>query len=87
MSTQAYLSQYREAIFDTSIKEILHPTEKLPLRHLAVQELADHLFELGESAHLPAAEHCGGRTHCLESAASSGRKDQSCFCPDLRSVS
>ena len=36
------------------MKEVVHPSEKLPLRHLAVQELADHLFELGESSHLPA---------------------------------
>lgn len=87
MFTQAYPLQCRAAIFDTLIKEVLHPTEKLPLRHLAVQELADHLFQLGESAHLPAAEHCGDRPHCTETAASSGRKHESCFRPDLHSVS
>ena len=47
--------QCREAIFDTLIKEVLHPSEKLPLRHLAVQELADHIFQLGEPSHLPAS--------------------------------
>lgn len=40
--------QCREAIFDPLIKEAVHPSEKLPLRHLAVQELADHLFQLGK---------------------------------------
>ncbi len=42
----------REAVFDAVIDETVHPSEKMPLRHLAIEEFADHLFQLGETVAL-----------------------------------
>ena len=35
-------------MFDAVIDEMVRPSEKMPLRHLAVEKLADHLFQLGK---------------------------------------
>lgn len=42
-------------MFDAVIDEVVRPSEKMPLRHLAVEKLADHLFQLGKclSARVP----------------------------------
>lgn len=39
-------------MFDAVIDETVHPSEKMPLRHLAIEEFADHLFQLGETVAL-----------------------------------
>ena len=38
----------REAVFDAVIDEVLRPSEKMPLRHLGINQFADHLFQLGK---------------------------------------
>jgi len=38
----------REAVFDAVIDEVLRPSEKTPLRHLGIDQFADHLFHLGK---------------------------------------
>jgi len=38
----------REAVFDAVIDEVLRPSEKMPLRHLGLEQFADHLFQLGK---------------------------------------
>ena len=42
----------RDAVFDVVSDEVLHPSEKMPLQHLAVNELAEHLFQLGKYAYV-----------------------------------
>lgn len=44
----------REAVFDAVIDEVLHPSEKMPLRHLGINQFADHLFQLGK----PSQAYC-----------------------------
>ncbi|KAL0040673.1 hypothetical protein WJX79_001241 [Trebouxia sp. C0005] len=46
----AFLPRLREAVFDAVIDEVLRPSEKMPLRHLGINQFADHLFQLGASA-------------------------------------
>ena len=38
----------REAVFDAVIDEVQRPSEKMPLRHLGINQFADHLFQLGK---------------------------------------
>ena len=49
------VSVCREGFFDVLIQEVASPSEKLPFKHLAVESLAEHLFQLGK--------HCS-RPHC-----------------------
>ena len=47
--SQSHLLQYcREAVFNAVIDEVMHPSQNMPFKHLAVEELADHLFQLGK---------------------------------------
>ena len=43
----------REGFFDVLIQEVASPSEKLPFKHLAVESLAEHLFQLGKHCSWP----------------------------------
>jgi hypothetical protein len=51
----------REAVFDAVIDEVVRPSEKMPLRHLGLEQFADHLFQLGK----PLQAYCSlaSKTH------------------------
>lgn len=89
----AFLPRLRDAVFDVVSDEVLHPSEQMPLQHLAVDELAEHLFQLGASSgtHAKNRQELYEASKALEQAArksqaSSAKQAKKGLSPQQRSI-